>query len=166
MSGAGEPAPARPALTPRRLFKMFKHQPGRRRMLVFEAVLWLAFSRVALIAVPFRVLAARFGKFTPASAPVQAVSNPSATDTQTALDVGWAVTRSARYVPFRAVCLPQAIAAKAMLQRRGVSSVMHFGVEKAPGNAPMLAHAWLDLGGIEVTGFPISPGMVEVARFE
>jgi hypothetical protein len=40
-----------------------------------------------------------------------------------AKEVGCAVTHSARYAPFRSVCLPQALAARVMLKRRGVSSV-------------------------------------------
>jgi len=44
--------------------------------------------------------------------------------------VSWAVTRAARYVPFKAACPPQAMAAHTMLARRGVASVMHIGAAK------------------------------------
>jgi hypothetical protein len=44
-----------------------------------------------------------------------------------AREIGWAVTTGARHVPFRAVCLPQALAARMMLKRRRVPSVIHFG---------------------------------------
>ncbi len=50
--------------------------------------------------------------------------------TRLAEDIGWAVTRAARYLPFKAVCLPQAMAARVMLERRGVKSIMHFGAAK------------------------------------
>ncbi len=51
-----------------------------------------------------------------------------------------------------------------MLGRRRIRSVMHFGVAKKPHEA-LLAHAWLDAGSIEVTGYPVAADFVEVARF-
>ena len=79
-------------------------------------------------------------------------------------EIGWAVTRAARYVPFRAVCLPQAMAARVMLRRRGVASVMHFGAAKGEAK-PFDAHAWLDAAGVEVTGYPLANGFAEIACF-
>jgi len=139
--------------------------PNSRRLLLIEAVRWLALARLALIAVPFRSLAARFGTVhTPAQAKAAAPHSYSDSEVAVAGDVGWAVTRAARYVPFRAVCLPQAIAAKAMLDRRGIPSAMHFGVAKN-ATGPIDAHAWLDAGPVEVTGFPLRSDFVEVACF-
>jgi hypothetical protein len=150
----------------RRLARRFFRLSGGRRRMVVEAVMWLAFARLALLIVPFRTLAARFGTFTRPDA-ISPGGAAMLTDGQrhSAEEVGWAVTRAARYVPFRAVCLPQAIAAKYMLGRRRVASVMHFGVAKSK-DKPMAAHAWLDAGDIEVTGFPVGPEFVELARFQ
>ena len=83
---------------------------------------------------------------------------------RTAEEVGWAVTRAARHVPFRAVCLPQAMAARVMLKRRGVASVMHFGAAKGEVK-PLDAHAWLDAAGVEVTGYPVARNFSEIACF-
>jgi hypothetical protein len=139
--------------------------PSARRSLLIEAVYWLGVARVALLAMPFRNLAARFGTVhTPDQAKAIAPRTYSDADRAVANEVGWAVTRAARYVPFRAVCLPQAIAAKAMLRRRGIEGVMHFGVATRKG-ASMDAHAWLDVGEIEVTGFPVRDDFVEMVRF-
>jgi hypothetical protein len=74
------------------------------------------------------------------------------------------VTRAARYVPFRAVCLPQAMAARLMLKRRGIASTMHFGAAKGEAK-PLDAHAWLDAAGVEVTGFPVAEKFAEIACF-
>jgi hypothetical protein len=35
------------------------------------------------------------------------------------------MTRAARHVPFNAVCLPHAMAARIVLKRRGIDSVLH-----------------------------------------
>lgn len=144
------------------LMRRFFNLPWSRKALVAEAVTWLALARLALVFVPFRSLAARFGTVAPGGTP----GGPTLSDPQrdTAREVSWAVTRAARYTPFEAVCLPQAIAAKAMLSRRHIGSVMHFGVAKKQ-DAPLDAHAWLDAGGVEVTGYPVGEGFVEVARF-
>ena len=69
-----------------------------------------------------------------------------------------------RYVPFKAVCLPQAMAARIMLGRRGVASVLHFGAAKGK-DRPIDAHAWLDAAGVEVTGYPVAAQFAEVACF-
>lgn len=153
----------RPGLVSRVVRRFYK-LPMRNRLLLIEAVMWLAGTRLAMLFVPFKVLAARFGTVKHPN-DKSGVVEPELSQTQTALahDIGWAVTRAARYVPFRAVCLPQAIAAKAMLSRRAIPSVMHFGVAK--GETELAAHAWLDVGRIEVTGFPIGADLVEVARF-
>src|SRR5690242_4732995 len=144
--------PSRDA-SPPGFIRRFGLLPRNRRTLLIEAVFWLAFARIALIAVPFRHLAPRFGTV---HKPGDAAAKPptSAGETELAREVSWAVTRAARYVPFRAVCLPQAIAAKAMLDRRRVASVMHFGVA-TKSDGPLDAHAWLDAGPVEVTGYPV-----------
>src|SRR5713226_9508637 len=96
----------------RRLLLRFGQVDNHRRALVLEAVAWLWLARLALIFIPFPRLARRLGTLV---APgdmraLQAAATPD--QTHLAGDVGWAVTRSARYVPFKAVCLPQAMAAR------------------------------------------------------
>jgi hypothetical protein len=131
---------------------------------VVEAVLWLLAARLALVVVPFPKLAQRLGRFVSPDEARHLGTGSTALETQAAADIGWAVTRAARYVPFKAVCLPQAMAAQAMLRRRGVASVMHFGA--ARGDATLLdAHAWLDAAGVEVTGYPVASRFAEIACF-
>jgi hypothetical protein len=149
----------------RRIARRIYRITNRHRLLLAQAIVWLALARIALLAVPFEKLAARFGKVMPPGTGEGVQQRPlSAAQAVLAQDIGWAVTRAARYVPFRAVCLPQAIAAQAMLSRRGVPSVMHFGVVKKPGEA-LAAHAWLSAAEVEVTGYPVGPGYIEMARF-
>ncbi len=150
----------------RRLLLRFRQIDNRRRVLLPEAVAYLLAARLALIFIPFPVLARRLGSFVPPSDPrARHVRNaPSQNHTQIAEEIGWAVTRAARYVPFKAVCLPQAMAAQVMLKRRGVKSVMHFGAAKGT-DKPLDAHAWLDAAGVEVTGYPVAEGFAEIACF-
>src|ERR1700734_4129351 len=150
----------------RRLLLRFRQVDNRRRALLAEAVAYLLAARLALIFVPFPRLARRLGTFVPpAEARASQVRTEAAPDqARLAEDIGWAVTRAARYVPFKAVCLPQAMAARVMLKRRGVNSVMHFGAAKGR-DKPLDAHAWLDAAGVEVTGYPVAEGFAEIACF-
>jgi Transglutaminase-like superfamily len=150
----------------RRLLRRFGEVDRRRRALLPEAVLCLWAARLALIVVPFPRLAPRLGSFVPPTDVRASAASTAATPDHTTIaeEVGWAVTRAARYVPFRAVCLPQAMAAQVMLKRRGVKSVMHFGAAKG-ADKPLDAHAWLDAAGVEVTGYPVAEGFAEIACF-
>jgi hypothetical protein len=150
----------------RRLLLRFGEVDSRRRALVVEAVAHLLAARLALLLVPFPRLARGLGTFVPPADARTAQAQAGTTPEQARLagDVGWAVTRAARYVPFKAVCLPQAMAARVMLKRRGVASVMHFGAAKGQ-DKPLDAHAWLDAAGVEVTGYPVREDFAEIACF-
>lgn len=150
----------------RRLAVRFRQISSLRRALLPEAAIGLIVARLVLILIPFPLLARHLGSFMPPGDPrVAEAAAPSAPEhPRLAEEIGWAVTRVARHVPFRAVCLPQAIAAQAMLRRRGIRSVMHFGAARGT-DKPLAAHAWLDAGGVEVTGYPVAEGFTEIACF-
>ncbi len=149
-----------------RKLRRFGQIGGSRRALLIEAAAWLLAARIALLAVPFPQLARRLGAFVPPTDErvARARRDGSAQDAKLAEDIGWAVVRAARHVPFKAVCLPQAMAARIMLRRRGVASVLHFGAAKGR-ERPIDAHAWLDAAGVEVTGYPVSAQFAEIACF-
>src|SRR6185503_16898682 len=110
----------------RRLLRRFAQIGTRRRALVAEAVLCLVTARLALIFIPFPRLARTLGRFLSPEDARRLAAAPAAHDARSAADIGWAVTRAARYLPVNAVCLPQAMAARVMLERRGIASTMHF----------------------------------------
>jgi hypothetical protein len=139
---------------------------GSRKLLLLEAAAWLLAVRLTLVFVPFPSIARRLGAFMAPSdlRAGMASSETLPSHTEIARQIGWAVTRAAVHVPFDAVCLPQAMAARIMLQRRGVASVLHFGAVKGR-DRPLDAHAWLDAAGVEVTGFPVAHRFTEIACF-
>jgi hypothetical protein len=149
-----------------RLLRRFAEIGPHRRRLLVEAAFWLLVARIALLAVPFPRLARRIGDFVPPSDErvARAWQRGSAADASIAEEIGWATVRAARHVPFKAVCLPQAMAARIMLRRRGVPSVLHFGAAKGR-DRPIDAHAWLDAAGVEVTGYPVAADFAEIACF-
>jgi hypothetical protein len=145
--------------------RRFAEIDGHSRVLLLEAAFCIVLARLALIFIPFPRLARHLGRFvTPDEAKrrgAQALGREA--DARHAGEIGWAVTRAARNLPFKAVCLPQAIAARLMLDRRRIASVLHFGAAKG-SDEQLDAHAWLDAAGVEVTGYPTT-AFTEIACF-
>src|SRR5688500_11823874 len=59
---------------------------------------------------------------------------PNGMDQETALRIGWAVEKAARYIP-RATCLPRALATQVLLRRYGLNGTLRIGVAKGSGGA-------------------------------
>ncbi|MBU1325923.1 MAG: lasso peptide biosynthesis B2 protein [Alphaproteobacteria bacterium] len=139
---------------------------GRPASMVLEAVLGLAVARATLLVRPFRTVARRLGHLTTPDDPRVAAAQVRGTEAEVRVvtDVRWAVAAAARRVPFRAVCLQQALAAEAMLRRRRIATVLHLGSGR-DGAGEMTAHAWLDAAGVPVTGYPLAPYLQEVGCF-
>jgi len=137
----------------------------QRQTLVVEASASMLAARLILL-LPFRRVAPRLGEFVAPTDPRVAERAAATTPDQAAIarTIGWAVRSTAPYMPFRSVCLQQAMAAQAMLRRRGIASVMHFGA--SPNDQRTIAgHAWLAAAGVKVTGYPIPPDMGKIACF-
>jgi hypothetical protein len=117
---------------------------------------------------PFRALAAELGGLVAPGTPHAPSASLLPDQARAVSRVRWAIGIIAPWMPFRARCLQQAIAARTMLARRGIGSVLHLGVGEKAGSGSgsgLIAHAWLDAGGIKVTGYPVDPVLVEAGRF-
>ena len=140
-----------------RVFRKLGMLPGmsraQRRLLV-EAALFLALARLAILVIPFRRIVPWLER---------SPDSPQR-DAATIANVRQAVEIASRNVPWNAVCLPQAMACKAMLARRGQGSALHIGA--AMGDVGGLtAHAWLVAGGEIVVGEDESGNVTPLARF-
>lgn len=133
----------------------------RRRSLLLEAAFWLVVARLALALVNFPLLVRHVGRL---HAPTDRWDN-SSNDRTLASEISWAIDRSARLLPVRLVCLPRALAAWKMLHVRGISSRIHCGASRGQETAALITHAWLDVCGIEVTGYPEAHHCVEIGFF-
>lgn len=141
---------------------------GARRWLMAEAACWLALASLSLAVLRFRTIASHLGQsLTPAQAVARIAKAPTPTNAAALVrDVGEAVRLAAAHVPFPALCLQQALAAKWMLRRRRITGVLHLGVATRKGpQGEMAAHAWLDAAGVDVTGCPVTSEYTEVACF-
>jgi Transglutaminase-like superfamily len=77
--------------------------------------------------------------------------------------VTWAVETIGGKPWMKALCLPRALAAQAMLRRRGIASRLCLGVAR-DGEA-LAAHAWLDLGHEIVVGGSEAPRFQRLVEF-
>ena len=144
-----------------RLFRKldrFRRMDGKERALFVEAPLCLAFARLALLVVPFNRIVPWLQR-----AP-DTQSRSAECNTEAIAAVRQAVVMAARNVPWNAVCLPQAMAGKAMLARRGQGSALHIGAAVPDRGTPM-AHAWLVAGGEIVIGEADAGDVTPLVRF-
>jgi hypothetical protein len=130
------------------LWRKLQQRTWAERWLLLEAAWWLTLLAGALRVAPFKRIVGWFGL-----APASGAPSASGPPDQDALAVGWAVRAVAGRTPWTSTCLAQALAASQMLRRRGIASALTLGVALAPEkDARMEAHAWLQHGGVFLTG--------------
>jgi hypothetical protein len=111
-----------------------------------EAYCLLGLARLASLTVPLRWIVPFFGKIhgtTPDKVPED--------EMRAARDISQAVENAARHTPWESRCLVQAIAANAMLRRRGMRGTLYLGLAKDE-RVGVCAHAWLRFGDMILTG--------------
>lgn len=138
-------------LTMRRKLRAARKQPLI--VLGLFPIAWIAIGLAAMVLmlVPFRKIAPLLGQNCGAVA-LSPLGN-SSTDAW-ALWIGQAIQLASRNSPFRADCLPQALAAVALCWLAGLPTALHLGstVPRAGAEKQMEAHAWVQSGRVNVTG--------------
>ena len=117
------------------------------RRATLEAIGELVSAHFRIRAVPPRRWRSRFGSV--ASGELPAPYTPD--QLGTVRRVRLAIARALRNVPGSPNCLPQALAARRMLRRRGIASQLYLGTERDGTGIPRF-HAWLKVGEEWVTG--------------
>ena len=140
------------------------HMPLPKLLLLLEAAFWLCVARLALLVVPFPRIGRYIGTMQSPSAPDK---NPAPEHATLASRVRQAVNATATNAPMELVCLPRALAAWQMLHLRRVPARLHFGapLKRERDGKPLQTHAWLSCAGVEVTGYPVAHGCVELGFF-
>jgi len=127
-----------------------------------EAWMCLAVARLLLIFLPFKKLAPLLGKTVTSE-----TSTVIPSDNTIALQqISIAISRGCRYAFWRTKCFEQALAAKLMLKKRGISSLLYFGVYKNDDSLKLNAHAWVICKGMIITGSKNLELYKVVSRFE
>ncbi len=145
-----------------RLWRRFFALERSRRRLVCEAALLIGLVLMLRARVPF--LKVRLVLDRVAALSRSAADDPAAT----IASVDWAIAAVAARLR-SATCLVQALAAGAMLRRRGVSCELRFGIRRSGGGEiPIEGHAWIECANGRVIGrfddFPEFQPMAEATR--
>jgi hypothetical protein len=122
-----------------RLRKFFS-LPGRMKMLALESWVLQLVAGLVLKILPFRKITSLF-------ATVNGNGDPENADL--VQDISKALVYTERYSPWKNVCLVESMAARWMLNRRGIPSRCYLGVTTGQ-NGKMAAHAWIIAAGREV----------------
>jgi len=77
--------------------------------------------------------------------------------------IAWAVETAAVKPWINALCLPRALAAHAMLRRRGIASRLCLGVARKESG--LAAHAWVEVGKQKINIGNTEAGCVRLAEF-
>jgi GNAT superfamily N-acetyltransferase len=124
------------------------------RALLVEALATLTLASLAIRLLPFRSLMRAASAIGPAN-------GGASFDPRVRRSV-WAVQAWARRVPWRAVCFQRGLAVHVMLRRRGIGSVLHYGVSQADG---LKAHVWVRAAGHDVIGCEEAAGFTCLATW-
>jgi hypothetical protein len=122
------------------------------KLLLARAWLLLGWTRIAVLTVSFKSLAARLEhcrEWVPAP-------TSTAEQLQQATRIGWLVSVAARYTPWQSRCLIQVLVAQRLLARRNIPGQFYLGVRRRPecldDPVGLSAHAWLQCGDVIVNG--------------
>ena len=130
--------------------------PERRR-LIREAVWALVLARLAIRLVPFRRIVRFATDFRrQAVAPVD--------HKEFAPLAAWAIEVSALRLPWRPVCFDRGLALHVLLRRRGIPSVLNYGVQRE-GTGKLAAHVWVTVGDETLIGGESAEGFACLGRF-
>ena len=135
---------------------------GHDRLLFLEATALLAVARFCVRYLKFRHYSRWLGPQCDGEVPAPVKIDQHARDEISA--ISQEIRRAANNVPWQAVCLPQAIAGKWMLRRRGIASQLYLGLAKGESDQ-LKAHAWLVAGELPVSGVASRETFTQVARF-
>jgi hypothetical protein len=119
--------------------RKFARLQARDRAALTRTVIALSAARVATWILPFGV-----------GRRLLVGKRRSGKPTLTRDQVQWAMSKAQRVVP-QATCLPQALAAEALLTRSGLPAQLQIGVKKTP-SGKLTAHAWVVSDGRIVVG--------------
>lgn len=127
------------------------------KLVLVEGLITLAAASAAIKLLPFSRIAAAAG----AARPQGSAERGDHADIDRC---HWAVRTWSRIVPWRTVCFQQGLTLHFMLRRRGVTSVLHYGVAQLP-NKGLSAHVWVSVEGENVIGGEEAAGHTLLASF-
>jgi hypothetical protein len=134
----------------------FLRLPTREKTLFAEAVAFLFYAKLLLSVLPFKDCIKKFKRLSFVTTPV---------DLNEVQTIGRAISRANKLAFWENKCLVSSFAARFMLSRRNIGSVLYLGLRfKDHTQFKMNAHAWLMAGDFFVTPKG-NDGYKEIFRF-
>lgn len=128
--------------------------PARRRLYLREALVMFVFARLAVrLIAPARI-------FAWVDRPPRRTSRFSGDEIGW---INWAVDTIAAKSPQNDLCLPRALAAHAMLRRRGIASRLCLAVARE--RQEVAGHAWIEVGDGRIIGDTGGERFTRIAEF-
>ncbi len=142
----------------------FVRAPAVRKVLALEAAWELLRARILTLR-PASAYSPALGTLVETEPPAGPVAGRAEAE-----EIGHVVEVVGRSLPFRALCLQQAIAVRRMLTRRGIPAMVYLGiardrVDRARADLGQAAHAWVMVGSRVVSGDGVLDKYAIVARF-
>lgn len=122
--------------------RSFVRFPAKEKALFFEAVFFLFFAKIVVLLFPFRRSVKLLKR--------QEETKEENPDILTLIRIRKAIRRANRLAFWKNICLVKSMAARLMLQRRHIPSVMYLGLQ-FKNNKELVAHAWLVANDIQIT---------------
>jgi hypothetical protein len=148
----------------------FMRLPADERRAAIEAAMTLAIVCALMPILPFRLLARGIGTVeaddgrAPPPMPTLAPGEvPASREVRAARQVGRALDRASRLLPWHTSCLAHALAGHRMLRRRDLPSTLRLGVVSDAGG--LAAHAWLMSGGEPICGTGEAAQFAPIVKF-
>jgi hypothetical protein len=124
---------------PMHKLQKFISLPKPDKLLFTEALLLIFLARMMLTMLPFRLCIKT----------IRATQYPHDAGADKLRQIRNALDRAIRLTSWKNVCLVQSFAARWMLQRRHIGSVLSIGAMHSP-QKKLVAHAWISAGNFEV----------------
>lgn len=155
-------------MNPIRRIGAFIRAPAMYKLLALEAAWELLRARL-LTLLPATAYTPELGRLVETSPP-QVSAPVNLAGRSEAAAIGHVVGVVGRCMPFRALCLQQAIAVRRMLNRRGIPAMVYLGIsrdqsDRIRADLGRAAHAWVTVGSRVVSGEGVLEKYAVVARF-
>jgi hypothetical protein len=144
-----------------RALHKFLALPHCKRLALLEATFCVALARLCLVLLPFSSISKFLGTYMFETLHTKLELSQHAT----VLRISWGIQSAARFLPGHTACLPKSIAARMMLNRRGIPCTLYLGVRRNVPRATVDAHAWVRAGVVEVTPRQIQCDFATIAVF-
>ena len=128
------------------MYRTFRHLPRSAQRDILQAAVLMALAWTGLRVLRFRTVLDNRDRHIGVSTPPHREH-----EDEIIRRVQWAINAVAARCSW-ATCLVQALAADVMLRRRGIPSVLRFGVRPDDGRGGIEGHAWLECSGGVVVG--------------